>query len=303
MMVPTLKAYRNEKIKKVGVDPTIKKFSHFYPPEITQIADFFPCHQIDKYLNGKKCKVITSFSMFYDLEDPVAFAKVIAKYLDREGVWVFEQSYLPTMLDANSFDTICHEHLEFYALKQLDWILDAANLKIIDVELNDINGGSISVTAGHKNYDLSEVNLKRLNGLREEEIKQSIDTVNIWHNFTDRVIFERNRLKKLISDVKSKGGKVYGLGASTKGNVLLQYYGLTCSEITAIFDVNEEKFDCVTPGGKIPILNEAKLPELVTDQDILLVLPWHFKSFFIGLPQLKKYKLVFPLPVVNQKPL
>ena len=296
----SLKAYKADNICKVAVDPTIKKFSQYYPPDIKQIADFFPCEAFDKYLGTRKCKVITSFSMFYDLEDPVTFAKMIAKYLDKDGIWVFEQSYLPTMLEANSFDTICHEHLEFYSLKQLDWILDLAGLSIIEAELNSVNGGSISVAAAHKSFSNSENSkLEKVNQLRDKEIKNGINTTEIWHGFRERVHLEKQRLIEIISKTKSNGGKVYGLGASTKGNVLLQYYNLSFSEITAIFEVNDEKFGCVTPGGKIPIIDETELPKIITEKDILLVLPWHFKSFFLNLPKLKNYKLVFPLPVVN----
>ena len=296
----SLKAYQNDKIHKVAVDPTIKKFSQYYPPNIKQIANFFPCEEFSQYLGNKKCKVITSFSMFYDLEDPVTFAKMIAKYLDAHGIWVFEQSYLPAMLETNSFDTICHEHLEFYALRQLDWILDVAGLKIIDAELNSVNGGSISITAAHKSFiKVEEHNIQKVNQLRDTESKNGINTTGIWESFHARVQTEKYRLIELMSRTKSKGGKIYGLGASTKGNVLLQYYELTSSEITAIFEVNDEKFGCVTPGGKIPIIDERDLERLVNEDDMLLVLPWHFKDFFINSQKFRDYNLTFPLPVVT----
>jgi NDP-4-keto-2,6-dideoxyhexose 3-C-methyltransferase len=296
----SLKAYQNDKIHKVAVDPTIKKFSQYYPSNIKQIANFFPCEEFSQYLGNKKCKVITSFSMFYDLEDPVTFAKMIAKYLDAHGIWVFEQSYLPSMLGTNSFDTICHEHLEFYALRQLDWILDAAGLKIIDAELNSVNGGSISITAAHKPFiKIDEHNIQKVNQLRDIESKNGINTTEIWESFHARVQTEKYRLIELMSHTKSKGGKIYGLGASTKGNVLLQYYELTSSEITAIFEVNDEKFGCVTPGGKIPIIDERDLERLVNEDDMLLVFPWHFKDFFINSQKFRDYNLTFPLPTVN----
>lgn len=299
----SLKAYENKNITRVAVDPTIKKFAKYYPVDIKQIADFFPSEDLNQYLGKKKCKIITSFSMFYDLEDPIKFAKMIAKYLHNDGVWVFEQSYLPTMLKANSFDTICHEHLEFYSIKQIDWILDFAGLKIVDVELNEINGGSISVTAALKSFTNDEISrLERVNKIRLHETKAGIDEIEIWDTFRKRVDLEKNRLIDLINRTKINGGKVYGLGASTKGNVLLQYYNLNKLDIEAIFEVNEDKYNCVTPGGQIPILPESKLEVVYDEKDILIVLPWHFKNFFLNKNIFNRYNLVFPLPIVNERP-
>ncbi|MDC0490899.1 class I SAM-dependent methyltransferase [Paracoccaceae bacterium] len=296
----SLRAYCNKKIRRIGVDPTIKKFSKYYPPEIVQIADFFPCAALDTHLEGKKCNVITSFSMFYDLEDPVAFAKSIAHYLDEKGLWVFEQSYLPSMLATNSFDTICHEHIEFYSLKQLKWILDEAGLKIVEAELNAVNGGSISITATHKsNNNIGALKSKSLSKLLSSEKEALIENEETWNEFRDRVNREKSRLLEIIKKTKINGGKVYGLGASTKGNVLLQFYGLNKSNMEAIFEVNKDKFNCITPGGEIRIIPENKMSDLVEDKDIVIVLPWHFKDFFLKNPKLTYYNLVFPLPIVK----
>ncbi len=142
----TLRAYPQGQYQLVGIDPTGIKFSSYYPTEIRLIPDFFSADVMARALSGKKAKVITSFSMFYDLEDPTAFARDIKDSLEEEGIWIFEQSYLPAMLRTNSFDTICHEHLEFYALKQIKWVADKAGLKVLDVEFNDVNGGSFSIT-------------------------------------------------------------------------------------------------------------------------------------------------------------
>jgi NDP-4-keto-2,6-dideoxyhexose 3-C-methyltransferase len=143
----TLRSYPADQFDLVGVDPTGVKFASYYPAHIRLIPDFFSAAAMQASLPGQPAKVITSFSMFYDLEDPVAFAREVAATLHDEGIWVFEQSYLPAMLRTNSFDTICHEHLEFYALRQIQWIAGQAGLKVLDVEFNDINGGSFSVTA------------------------------------------------------------------------------------------------------------------------------------------------------------
>ncbi len=145
-----LQAYPNEKYKLVGIDPTGIKFKNYYPSHIELIADFFSFDIINEKYNGKKAKIITSFSMFYDLEEPLKFMQDIYNTLTPDGIWVFEQSYLPAMLEKNSYDTICHEHLEYYSMKQIKWMADKIGFKIVDIEFNDINGGSFSITVSKK---------------------------------------------------------------------------------------------------------------------------------------------------------
>jgi NDP-4-keto-2,6-dideoxyhexose 3-C-methyltransferase len=142
----TLQAYPSEGLQLVGVDPTGIKFKNYYPSHIGLIPDFFSAEKVRSILGPKKAKIITSFSMFYDLEDPLGFMKQIYKVLADDGVWVFEQSYMPKMLDQLSYDTVCHEHLEYYGLRQIQWMAQKVGLTILDVEFNDINGGSFSVT-------------------------------------------------------------------------------------------------------------------------------------------------------------
>ena len=289
----TLKRYPKNKYQLVGIDPTGVKFSSYYPTEIRLVPEFFSADAVFKASQGSKAKVITSFSMFYDLENPIAFAKEIAGALDVDGVWVFEQSYMPTMLKTNSFDTICHEHLDFYALTQIQWILKEAGLKVLDVEFNDINGGSFSVTAGlvdstHPVND--EVITKTLNA----ESALCLDQKKTYEEFECRVAIEQNAFMAFLRDAKAAGKKVCGLGASTKGNVLLQYYGITTDLISEIGEVNSDKFGSYTPGTLIPLIPESDV--LDKNPDYLVILPWHFREFFLKLPALKGKTLVFPLP-------
>lgn len=144
----TLRAYPQGKYELVGIDPTGVKFADYYPASIRLMPEFFSADALGRALGGRKAKVITSFSMFYDLEDPTAFAREIHDALDDEGIWVCEQSYLPAMLATNSFDTICHEHLEFYTLKQIKWMADRVGLRLVDVEFNGVNGGELFVHGG-----------------------------------------------------------------------------------------------------------------------------------------------------------
>jgi NDP-4-keto-2,6-dideoxyhexose 3-C-methyltransferase len=289
----TLRAYPQDRFQLVGIDPTGIKFSDYYPKEIELIVDFFSANVIAKKIPGKKAKVITSFSMFYDLEDPIAFAREIESSLSDDGVWIFEQSYLPAMLRTNSFDTICHEHLEFYALKQINWIADKAGLKVLDVEFNDINGGSFSIIAA-KIGSKYVPNHALLNKILEDEKALGLDTTKAFDGFMIRVEKARSDLLHFLIEAKQSGKKVYGLGASTKGNVLLQYFGISIDLICAVGEVNEDKFGAFTPGTLIPIISQQEL--LNAKPDYLVVLPWHFRNFFEHSPDLKGCKLVFPLP-------
>lgn len=289
----TLRAYPENTYQLVGIDPTGIKFSSYYPPEIRLIPEFFSADAVGKALDNRKAKVITSFSMFYDLEDPIDFAREIEGALHDEGIWVLEQSYLPAMLRTNSFDTICHEHLEFYALRQINWICEKAGLKVLDVEFNDVNGGSFSVTtakAGSKHIP----NSSHLEQILADEEALGLLTTDAFDTFRANVEQGRTDLLEFLHKANAEGKSVYALGASTKGNVLLQYFGLNSTLIKAVGEVNSEKFGAFTPGSLIPIVSEDEI--LQKNPDYILILPWHFRNFFTGLAKLKGTKLVFPLP-------
>lgn len=290
----SLRAYPDNGYQLFGVDPSGTKFREYYPDHITLVPDFFSAGAISAPLKAQKAKVITSFSMFYDLEDPAQFAREVAGALADDGIWVFEQSYLPAMLRANSFDTICHEHLEFYGLKQIEWIAREAGLKVVDVEFNEINGGSFSVTAAQAagSRRPNEANLAKI---RADEAALRLDEDAVYEAFKDRVEESRKATMAFLEEARAAGKSVYGLGASTKGNVLLQEFGINGTHLTAIGEVNDDKFGSYTPGSLVPIRSEAEV--LALNPDYLFVLPWHFRPFFESLSSLKGRKLVFPLPV------
>ncbi|MDR2219558.1 MAG: class I SAM-dependent methyltransferase [Methylobacillus sp.] len=287
----TLQAYPKD-LDLVGIDPTGVKFYTYYPPHIQLIPDFFSSRLLKERFPGRKAKVVTSFSMFYDLEAPMAFMQEVHDVLADDGIWVFEQSYMPTMLDTNSYDTVCHEHLEFYALRQIKWMTDRVGFKILDVEFNDVNGGSFSVivTKSSSNEAVPAAVKKILN----DECARGLDTLAPYQAFAERVARTRSDLLAFIRSAHKEGKTIAALGASTKGNVLLQYCGLTEREIACIGEVNIEKFGGYTPGTWIPIIPEADL--LREEPDYLLVLPWHFRHFFLAKRKWKHARLVFPLP-------
>jgi NDP-4-keto-2,6-dideoxyhexose 3-C-methyltransferase len=289
----TLKAYPQNRYRLIGIDPTAQKFAEFYTDEITPVFDFFNGEVVRALVGNDKVKVITSFSMFYDLEDPVGFSRDIASLLSDEGICVCEQSYMPTMLNQNSFDTVCHEHLEYYGLRQFQWIANQADLKILDVEFNDVNGGSFSVTLA-KSCSKLKANTTAIEETLRAEKLAGLATVEPYLEFAKRIETVKMQIRQFFHRVKTEGKSVYGLGASTKGNVILQYCGITKEDLPAIGEVNQDKFGCYTPGSLIPILREADV--IAKEPDYLFILPWHFKSFFTAKIKSSKIKLVYPLP-------
>jgi len=291
----TLLAYPNNGCTLLGIDPTGIKLKEYYPPHIQLIPDFFTADKLHERFPGRKARVVTSFSMFYDLEAPLQFMREVASILDDKGIWLFEQSYLPLMLERNAYDTVCHEHLEYYALRQIKWMADRAALKIIDVEFNDINGGSFSITVAKQSasYEVEP----RLEVLLNHERDLGLDGLEPYRAFSERVAINRQELVGFVRNARAEGKRIAVLGASTKGNVVLQYCGLTEQDIFAVGEVNTDKYGHFTPGSLIPIVPESTL--LDDEPDYLLVLPWHFRSFFESKYKLKHARLVFPLPTLE----
>lgn len=293
----TLQAYPRNGVTLVGIDPTGSKFRHFYPEHISLIPDFFSADAVRSAFGEKKAKVITSFSMFYDLPRPLEFMEHIHSVLAEDGIWVFEQSYMPTMLETNSYDTVCHEHLEFYGLRQIHWMCKRVGFEILDVEFNEVNGGSFSVVAAKSTRPTLSGPVRSV--LEKEQIL-GLHTLAPYEAFANRVEHSRRQLLGFLQNARKAGKRVAALGASTKGNVLLQYCGLSPEDIGYIGDVNRDKFGCFTPGTWIPIISEEEL--LASNPDLVLVLPWHFRRFFESSDRLRATNLLFPLPELSIRP-
>jgi len=211
-------------------------------------------------------------------------------------VWVFEQSYMPTMLTMNSYDTVCHEHLEYYRLKQIKWMTDLVGFKIIDLEFNQVNGGSFSVMVAKKQSSYQE-SKKTITDIMNFEEKSGLHTLKPYLSFQKRVLQHKERLLDKIRELNKKGERVFGYGASTKGNVILQYCKITRNDISCIAEVNSDKFGAYTPGTLIPIISEQEAKSM--KPDYFVVLPWHFKENIITRENLflkQGGKLLFPLP-------
>lgn len=294
----SLKAYVGN-FKKVGIDPTGKKFKEYYTGGIELIPDFFSKEVFHASFPNRKAKVITSIAMFYDLENPVAFVKDIENCLADDGIWHFEQSYMPSMLRTNSYDTICHEHLEFYSFKVVKNLLESCGMRVVDVQMNSINGGSFAVTACKTASPLKS-NTPIIEWMLKQEDDMGLDTPKPYRDFEERVFKHRKNLLELIEALTADGKKIIGYGASTKGNVLLQFCGITSKHIPFIAEVNEQKFGSFTPGTNIPIISEKEARRM--NPDYFFVLPWHFKNSILDRETEfieKGGKFIFPLPEIE----
>lgn len=266
------------------------------------VQDIFPSEELFKLLEGKKLDVITSIAMFYDLENPVDFVKGIKRFLSSQGVWVFEMSYMPRMLELDSYDTICHEHLEFYSLAVLETILSKAGMKVFKISFNDINGGSIRCYATHKENSLydSEENQILINEIRQKEFDLELDTDKPYVEFQKRIESLKVELHNLLVNLKKEGKKVHIYGASTKGNTILQWCAIDNTLVEYAAERNPDKYGATTLGTNIPIISEADSRAM--NPDYYLVLPWHFKEEFLEREKEALEKgtgFIFPVPKIE----
>lgn len=281
-------------VVRVGIDPTGSQFSSFYTDEVL-IPDYFSERIFRKRFPTERCRIVSSIAMFYDLQDPVRFASDIEKILDDEGVWACEQSYLLSMLETNSIDTICHEHIEYYALSQIKEIADRARLKIIDVQFNGSNGGSFRVYMAKRSSNHVECSAL-IHSIIQKEQDHGIRQPRTFHDFYQRCKTEARRLRMLIDAINHSGKRVWVYGASTKGNCTLQFAGITKEDIPYAVERNPQKFGRMTPTG-IEIISEDEMRD--SPPDYLLVLPWHFRKEIIereGVFLGDGGALIFPFP-------
>ena len=285
----TLLSFVPDGIKKLGIDPAEDSFKN----ESSKIADeviqdFFTLENFKKSkFKRKKAKVVTCIAMFYDLDEPVEFLKDVTKVLDDDGLFVLQMSYTPLMIKQLAFDNICHEHVYYWGLASIEKLLKKAGLKIVDCQLNDVNGGSFRIYIKKKKSDVTtfatapyrDVCNVRVESLIKWEKGLKLDKEEIWLDFYNRIEALKKETVDFIKAEKAKGKVICGYGASTKGNTLLQYFGLDNTLIDAIAERSHYKFGLKTIGTNIPILSEEDVRAM--NPDYMLVLPWHFISEFI----------------------
>lgn len=295
-----LNAYTVPGLRRMGIDPTSAKFRECYSADAIVVPEFFSRDRFVGAAGTARARIITSIAMFYDIEDPVAFAQAVYDCLADDGVWHFEQSYLPSMLRQNSYDTVCHEHVEYYSLTAVMAILERAGLEAINVVMNMVNGGSFAVTAAKVGRKGRREKPAVVHWLLEQEKRIGLGTPRPFRDFEERVYEHRQSLRALILALVADGKKVIGYGASTKGNVILQFCGLTSQAIPCIADVNPDKFGRVTPGTNIPIVSEREARAM--KPDYFFVLPWHFKAGILKREAeflARGGQMIFPMPEIE----
>ena len=274
-------------IECIGFDPSdVAKKSTNYNQNKVLINDFFKAKSYNNMFN-KRAKIITAISMFYDLEDPKKFLSDVKNILDDDGIFIIQLGYMPLMMELNEFGYISHEHLCYYTFKNIIDLLNDQDFKVFDIDLNDCNGGSLRLYICHKEgtqklkcpMNLFSIGKCKIEGLLLNEKKNNYEDPKTFIEF-------QNRLEKLkavtvewLHKQKKDGKKVIGYGASTKGNVLLQYYNIHEDLIPFIAERSPEKYGLCTPGTGIPIISEDEMRKM--KPDYLFALPWFFIKTFI----------------------
>ena len=294
----TLLGHYPEKFKKYGIDPS-DVAQEISDKGTIVVQDIFPSRKLSSVLQDSRLDVITSIAMFYDLERPVEFVKSIKELLKDDGIWVFEMSYMPEMLRLDSYDTICHEHLEYYSLAVIEIILRKAGMRVFKITYNDINGGSIRCYATHESnnkYTTNENN-KLIDNIRLAEFDMELDTDKPYLAFQERVNRVKIELHEALVKLKEQGNRIHIYGASTKGNTILQWCEIDKTLIDFAAERNPDKYGAKTLGTDIPIISEAESRAM--KPDYYLVLPWHFKSEFLDRERESLESgtgFIFPLP-------
>lgn len=296
-----LEALPEGRLDRLGIDPAENVVRLARDKGLEVIGDFFSRAVIEKARPGIKAKIIAAIAMFYDLDDPGTFVRDVASILADDGIWAMEMAYFPFMLENNSFDTICHEHLAYYCLRQLEWLLQKEGLNIHRVEFNDINGGSIRLFIRKPSAGpVPAETIQTLAGIREKERRLGLDTGAPYSTFYESALAIRHELKLLLEDIQAQGKKIYAYGASTKGNIILQFCDISNRLISKAADRNPDKWSCRTPATNIEIISEQQARD--EKPDYFLVLPWSFFSVFREREAAflnNGGKFILPLPTVR----
>ncbi|WP_410577109.1 class I SAM-dependent methyltransferase [Amycolatopsis sp. lyj-108] len=294
-----LRGYLPAAPKLVGFDLVGEKFGHLYPAEADLVSDFFTAEEFFARYGDRRAKIVTSVAMFYDLPQPMRFMRDVHDVLSDDGVWLMEQSYLPSMLRTGSYDIVCHEHLEYYALEQIEWMAARTGLRVLTAEITSVYGGSLRAVlcrdgAGHA------VDEGALDRIRRGEAEAGLADRAPYESFARLAERQREQLVEFLAKSRAQGRMTLGYGASTKGNVILQYCGLGTADLPFIGEVSAEKAGCFTPGTGIPIVSEEDAKAHRPDQ--LLVLPWIYRDGFLERERdflAAGGKLVFPMPALE----
>ena len=289
-----LNSYKKN-IIKFGVDPILNKYKKNYKNIRYSISGFFSASKV-KEKTKKKFKIISALSVFYDLLNPNKFLRDVKTLLLPEGVFLLEFADLASIIKYKMFDTICHEHLEYYSSKVIINLVKKNDLRVFDIKQNFINGSSKQYYICHKNSKIKSKSKIIKKTLRNES-KLKLNTVKTFKEFIQRVNFLKTRLNNKIKYIRRNNQSIHCYGASTKGNILLQYFNIDNKKIRFAAERNKNKYGLVTPGSKIKIISEENSRKM--KPDYYLVLPWHFKKEILKREKntlRTGTKFIFPLP-------
>lgn len=286
-----------ETAHRIGIDPSAVRFAAEYPPDVDLVYDFFSYDKVAAYIGPRGCKIITSIAMFYDLDDPLSFMRDIRRSLAVDGVWIVELSHLGGMYRNLTYDQICHEHLLYLGIKQFQWMTARTGLKILDVSLNYVNGGSFALTIAR---DDSKFSPQAENIRKIVDLEAPLALAATHERFARRVAQHRDVSVQILSMLRDSSRVAMGYGASTKGNIVLNYCGAGPQHLMSIRDGQPHKNGLVTPGSRIPIVS----PEIARSSapDVYFVLIWHFRKEIIE--DEREYlerggKFIFHLPMLH----
>lgn len=263
-----LRQYEGRGLRRVGFEPAagFRADLSWMRPGDSWVSTYFPGPE---WVERQPAKVISSIAMFYDMDNPSGFVQAIKERLHPEGVWVLQMPDLWTMLSRNAFDNICHEHLCYWPTRTLYRFLLRHGLKIEAMSNNAVNGGSVRYIVRHapaKEWDESDAT------------RSYQDYARAVRELGERVERLRQDTRGLLRQLKQQGKRVWGYGASTKGNTLLQHYGIGTELVEGIAERAPEKWGRYTVGTQIPIVSEEEMRR--ERPDYLLALPWHFAEGF-----------------------
>tara|TARA_B100000963_G_scaffold337769_1_gene334054 strand:+ start:272 stop:1489 length:1218 start_codon:yes stop_codon:yes gene_type:complete len=289
-----LNSYKKN-IIKFGVDPILNKYKKNYKKIRYSISGFFSASKV-REKTKKKFKIISALSVFYDLLNPNKFLRDVKTLLLPEGVFLLEFADLASIIKYKMFDTICHEHLEYYSSKVIINLVKKNDLRVFDIKQNFINGSSKQYYICHRNSKIKS-NSKIIKKTLMSESKLKLNTVKTFKKFIQKINLLKTRLNNKIKYIRRNNQSIHCYGASTKGNVLLQYFNIDNKKISFAAERNKNKYGLVTPGSKIKIISEENSRKM--KPDYYLVLPWHFKKEILKREKNSLRtgtKFIFPLP-------
>ena len=238
--------------------------------------------------------LITATNVFAHIENVHNIVDSILLLLDEDGVFVSESHYLVSLLETLQYDTIYHEHLRYYSLHSLQYLLNMHGLEVFHVKRIPTHGGSVRVYAARTGRHAVRSSLAAM--LQDEkDVGIGIERLGA---FSQSVMLSKLTLYALLSDIKKSGGRIYGIGAPSRASTLINYVGLDDRILDCVLEVpGSYKNDKYMPGTLIPVTEESRLFD---DQpEYALLLSWHIADELMPKLRQKGFegKFIVPLPV------